>query len=195
MMAIVSSEENMIDDIKNEAEDRMGKSLTALGHNFNKIRTGRAHPGLLDGIRLEYYGAETPLNQMANITVEDARTLVVSAWDKSTVPDIERAIMKSDLGLNPSTAGEVMRIPMPALTEETRKTFVRQAKNEAEQARVSVRAARRDALAMLKELLKDKDISEDEERRAHDEVQKLTDRFVAEVEKMLAEKEADLIEI
>ena len=185
----------MIDDIKSEAEQRMGKSIEALSHNFNKIRTGRAHPSLLDGIRLEYYGADTPLNQMANISVEDARTLTVTAWDKSTVPDIERAILKSDLGLNPSTAGEVMRIPMPPLTEETRKTFIKQARSEAESARVSVRNARRDALSMLKELLKEKDISEDEEHRAQDNVQKLTDRFVAEVEKLLTVKEADLLEI
>jgi ribosome recycling factor len=185
----------MIEDIKKEAEERMGKSLEALGHNFNKIRTGRAHPSLLEGIRVEYYGADTPLNQMANISVEDARTLTVTAWDKSAIPDIERAIMKSDLGLNPSTAGEVMRIPMPPLTEETRRTFIKQARHEAEAARVSVRNARRDANSMLKDLLKDKDISEDEERRAQDEVQKLTDRFVGEVEKLLAVKEADLLEI
>ena len=185
----------MIDDIKQEAEERMGKSLEALGHHFNKIRTGRAHPSLLDGIRLDYYGADTPLNQMANISVEDARTLTVTAWDKSMVPAIEKAILKSDLGLNPATAGEVMRIPMPALTEETRKAFIRQARHESESARVSVRNARRDALGMLKELLKEKDISEDEERKAENDIQKLTDRFVAEVEKMLAVKEADLIEI
>ena len=185
----------MIDDIKSEAQERMGKSLEALGHNFNKIRTGRAHPSILDGIRVEYYGADTPLSQMANISVEDARTLVVTAWDKSSVPDIERAIMKSSLGLNPSTAGEVMRIPMPALTEETRKGFIRQARAEAESARVSVRNARRDAMAMLKDLLKEKDISEDEERRAEDEIQKLTDKFIAEVETALSDKEADLLEI
>ncbi|MEP5765337.1 MAG: ribosome recycling factor [Halieaceae bacterium] len=185
----------MIDDIKSEAQERMGKSLEALSHNFNKIRTGRAHPSLLDGIKLDYYGASTPLNQMANISVEDARTLTLTAWDKSVVPDIEKAILKSDLGLNPSTAGEVIRIPMPALTEETRKGFIRQAKAEAESARVSVRNARRDAISMLKDLLKEKDISEDEEHRAEDDVQKLTDKYVADVEKMLADKEADLLEI
>jgi ribosome recycling factor len=185
----------MIDDIKKDAEQRMGKSLEALGHNFNKIRTGRAHPSLLDSIRLDYYGAITPLNQMANVTVEDARTLSVTAWDKATVPDIERAIHKSDLGLNPATAGEVIRIPMPMLTEETRKGYTRQAKAEAESARVSVRNARRDALSILKDLLKEKEISEDEEHRAQDDVQKLTDRFIAEVEKSLAEKESDLLEI
>jgi ribosome recycling factor len=194
-LAVTGREYKMIDDIKSEAEQRMGKSMEALSHNFNKIRTGRAHPSLLDGIRIEYYGADTPLNQMANISVEDARTLTVTAWDKSTVPDIERAILKSDLGLNPATAGEVMRIPMPPLTQETRKTFIKQARAEAESARVSVRSARRDALSMLKELLKEKDISEDEERRAQDVVQKLTDRFVAEVEKLLTVKEADLLEI
>lgn len=185
----------MIDDIKKDAEERMGKSLEALGHNFNKIRTGRAHPSLLDGIKVEYYGSVTPLNQMANINVDDARTLTVTAWDKSVVPEIEKAIMKSALGLNPSSAGEVIRIPMPALTEETRKGFIRQARNEAEAARVSVRNARRDAISMLKDLLKEKDISEDEDRKAQDEVQKLTDRFVAEVEKSLAGKESDLLEI
>lgn len=185
----------MIDDIKKEAKERMGKSLEALGHNFNKIRTGRAHPSLLDGIRMDYYGADTPLNQLANISVEDARTLSVTAWDKSTVPDIEKAIMKSDLGLNPSSAGEVIRIPMPALTEETRKGYIKQARREAESARVSVRSARRDALAMLKELLKEKDISEDEERRGGEDVQKITDAFIADVEKSLSGKESDLLEI
>jgi ribosome recycling factor len=185
----------MIDDIKKEAKERMGKSLEALGHNFNKIRTGRAHPSLLDGIRMDYYGADTPLTQMANISVEDARTLSVTAWDKSMVPDIEKAIMKSDLGLNPSSAGEVIRIPMPALTEETRKGYIKQARREAESARVSVRSARRDALAMLKELLKEKDISEDEERRGGEDVQKITDAFIADVEKSLSAKESDLLEI
>lgn len=185
----------MINDIKTEANERMEKSLEALGHNFNKIRTGRAHPSLLDGLRIEYYGAETPINQMANINVEDARTLSVSAWDKSMVPAIEKAIMKSGLGLNPATAGEVIRIPMPMLTEETRKGYIKQARAEAESARVSVRNARRDAMAMLKELQKDKDISEDDERRGADEIQKLTDGFVARIEKMLAEKETDLMEV
>ena len=185
----------MIEDIKQEAEERMGKSLEALTHNFNKIRTGRAHPSILDGIRMEYYGADTPLNQMANVSVEDARTLTVTAWDKSQVPDIERAIMKSDLGLNPSTAGEVIRIPMPALTEETRKTYIRQARAEAESARVSVRSARRDAISMLKELLKEKEISEDQERKAQDGVQKITDEFIGKVDKVVEVKEAELMEI
>ena len=185
----------MIDDIKQETEERMGKALDALSHNFNKIRTGRAHPSLLDSIRVEYYGAETPLNQLANINIEDARTLSVIAFDKAITPDIERAIMKSDLGLNPATAGEVIRIPMPVLTEETRKGYIKQARAEAESARVSVRNARRDGLGMLKELLKEKEISEDEERRGQDVIQKLTDDFVAKVEKALSEKETDLMAI
>lgn len=185
----------MIDDIKSEARERMEKSLEALGHNFNKIRTGRAHPSLLDGLRVEYYGAETPISQMANISVEDARTLTLTAWDKSTIPQIEKAIMKSDLGLNPATSGVVIRIPMPMLTEETRKGFIRQARQEAESARVSVRNARRDAMAMLKDLLKEKDISEDEERRGEDDVQKLTDTFIARADQLLAKKETDLMEI
>jgi len=185
----------VIDDTKNEARERMEKSLEALAHNFNKIRTGRAHPSLLDGVRVEYYGADTPLSQMANISVEDARTLSLTPWDKSVVPQIERAIMKSDLGLNPSTAGGVIRIPMPMLTEETRKGFAKQARHEAESARVSVRNARRDAMAMLKELVKEKEISEDDERRGQEDIQKLTDSFVARIEKLLADKEADLMEI
>jgi ribosome recycling factor len=185
----------VIEDIKTEAGERMEKSLDALAHNFNKIRTGRAHPSILDGLRVEYYGSETPLSQVANVNVEDARTLSLTVWDKSMIQDVERAIMKSDLGLNPATAGEVIRIPMPALTEETRKGFIRQARKEAESARVSVRNARRDAISMLKELVKDKEISEDDERRGQDAVQKLTDSFVARVEKMLADKEADLMEI
>ena len=185
----------MIEDVKSEAKERMEKSVEALVHNFNKIRTGRAHPSILDSVKVEYYGAETPLNQMANINVEDGRTLALMPWDRSMIPQIERAIMKSDLGLNPATSGEVIRIPMPALTEETRKGFIRQARSEAEAARVSVRNARRDAMNMLKELVKEKDISEDDERRGQDSVQKLTDGYVERIEKMLAEKEADLMEI
>ena len=185
----------MIDDIKQDTEERMGKALEALSHNFNKIRTGRAHPSLLDSIRIEYYGAETPLNQLANINIEDARTLSVVAFDKAITPDIERAILKSDLGLNPATAGDVIRIPMPVLTEETRKGYIKQARAEAEFARVSVRNARRDGLGMLKELLKEKEISEDEERRGQDVIQKLTDDYIAKVETALGEKETDLMAI
>ena len=185
----------MINDIKEEAAQRMENSLEALAHNFNKIRTGRAHPSLLDGLKIEYYGSDTPLNQVANVNVEDARTLSLTVWDRSMIPEVEKAIMKSDLGLNPSTAGEVIRIAMPMLTEETRKGFTRQARTEAEAARVSVRNARRDAMGMLKELVKDKEIGEDDERRGQEEVQKLTDGYVAKIEKQLADKEADLMEI
>ena len=173
----------------------MRKSVEALGTALNKIRTGRAHPSLLDGVRVSYYGSEMPLSQVANITVEDGRMLVVTPWEKNMVPDVEKAIMKSDLGLNPSTAGTVIRLPMPALTEETRKGYIKQARHEAESARVAVRNIRKDVNGDLKDLLKDKAISEDEERRALDDVQKLTDRFVAEIDQQLAGKEKDLMEI
>lgn len=185
----------MIKDIKSDADERMQKSLEALGHHFNKIRTGRAHPSLLDGIKVSYYGAETPLSQVANVNVEDARTLSLTVWDRSMIPDVERAIMKSDLGLNPATAGEVVRIPMPMLTQETRKGYIKQARSEAEAARVSIRNARRDAMNLLKELLKEKEISEDDERRGQDAVQKLTDTYIGKVDALLAEKESDLMEI
>jgi ribosome recycling factor len=173
----------------------MQKSIEALGHNFNKIRTGRAHPSLLDGIKVEYYGSDTPLNQVANINIEDARTLSLQVWDRTMISAVEKAIMKSDLGLNPSSAGEVIRIPMPMLTEETRKGYIKQARAEAEAARVSLRNARRDAMSMLKDLVKEKEISEDDERRGQDEVQKLTDKMVKKVDELLAAKEADLMEI
>lgn len=185
----------MINEIRKEAEARMKKSIEALSHAFNKIRTGRAHPGLLDSIQIDYYGSNTPLNQVANVTVEDGRTLSVTPWEKALVPDIEKAIMASDLGLNPSTAGTVIRIPMPALTEQTRKEYIKQSRNEAETARVSIRNIRRDANTQIKDLLKAKDISEDEERRAEEDIQKLTNSYVAEVDKALAEKEKDLMEI
>lgn len=185
----------MINEIKSDTEVRMQKSLEALQSNFNRIRTGRAHPSLLDSIRVDYYGSDTPLSQVANIVVEDARTLSVTPWEKPMVQEIEKAIMKSDLGLNPATAGTVIRIPMPALTEETRKGYVRQARQEAETARVSVRNARRDAMSHLKDLVKEKEISEDEERRAQDEIQKITDAFVQKVDDALSAKEADLLEI
>ncbi|GAB1259333.1 ribosome recycling factor [Aurantivibrio plasticivorans] len=185
----------MINDIKQEAETRMQKALDALATHFNKIRTGRAHPSILDGIMVSYYGSDTPLSQVANVNVEDARTLSITPWEKQLVPDIEKAIMKSDLGLNPATAGEVIRVPMPALTEETRKGFIKQARSEAESARVSVRNVRRDAIAQLKDLQKEKEISEDDERRAQDEVQKITDKYIAKVDESLKLKEADLMEI
>jgi len=185
----------VLDEFKQDASERMQKSVDALASAFNKIRTGRAHPSILEGLRIDYYGSETPLTQMANINVEDSRTLSITPWEKSLVPEIEKAIMKSDLGLNPSTAGAVIRVPMPPLTEETRKGFIKQARQEAESARVSVRSIRRDVLADIKELQKAKEISEDEERKAHDEIQKLTDKYVARIEEALKAKEVDLLEI
>jgi ribosome recycling factor len=185
----------MINEIKSEAEARMKKSLESLGHAFNRIRTGRAHPSILEGITVSYYGVDTPLQQLANINVEDSRTLSITPWEKGAVQAIEKAIMMSDLGLNPNTAGMTIRIPMPALTEETRKNFIKHAKSEAETARVSVRNIRRDANGQLKDLLKEKSISEDDDRRAQDDVQKLTDKYIADVDKAFAAKERDLMEI
>lgn len=185
----------MIEEIKDDAETRMQKSLDALASTFTRIRTGRAHPGILDGITVEYYGADTPLSQVANINVEDARTLAISPWEKQLVPQIEKAILKSDLGLNPATSGDLIRIPMPALTEETRKGFIKQARAEAETARVSIRNIRRDALGDLKDLLKEKEITEDEDRRAQEQVQKITDKFIAAVDSSLDTKESELMEI
>ena len=185
----------MINDIKKDAEARMKKSIEALGNHFNKIRTGRAHPSILDGIMVNYYGSETPLSQLANINVEDARTLSVSPWERNLVPEIEKAIMKSNLGLNPSTNNGLIRLPLPMLTEETRKNFIKQARAEAENGRVVVRNVRRDVLGDVKALLKDKAISEDDDRRAHDEIQKITDKYIAEVDKALAAKEIDLMAV
>lgn len=185
----------MIEEFIDDAEQRMDKTLEALDHAMNKIRTGRAHPKILDSIMVPYYGNDTPLAQVANLSILDARTIGVTPWEKNLVGDIEKAIMKSDLGLNPSTSGAVIRIPMPPLTEETRKGFIRQARREAEQSRVSVRNIRRDVISDIKSLLKEKDITEDEERNAHEKVQKVTDRFIGAVEKVLAAKEKDLMEI
>ena len=185
----------MIADIKKDAENRMGKAVEALENNFKKIRTGRAHPSLLDGIMVNYYGTETPLSQVANINIDDARTLAVSPWERNLVPEIEKAIMKSNLGLNPSTNGGLIRIPLPMLTEETRKTFIKQARAEAENGRVAVRNVRRDVINDIKALLKDKAIGEDEDRRAQDDIQKITDKYIAEVDKALAAKEQDLMAI
>ena len=185
----------MINELKNDAEVRMSKSLDALANAFNKIRTGRAHSSLLNGISVDYYGVDTPLSRAASIVVEDSRTLSVTPWERSLIPEIEKAIMKSDLGLNPTTAGTVIRIPLPALTEETRKNYGKQAKAEAESSRVSIRNIRRDILSELKDLLKEKEISEDEERKAHDDIQKITDRFVGSVDEALSVKEKDLMEI
>jgi ribosome recycling factor len=185
----------VINDIKAEAEKKMEKSLEALHSAFNKIRTGRAHPSILDSVMVNYYGQETPLKQVASVNVEDNRTLAVSPWEKNLVPVIEKAIMMADLGLNPATSGDLIRIPMPMLTEETRKNMVKQSKADAENGRVSIRNARRDANSMMKDLLKDKDISEDDVRRGEEEIQKLTDRYIAEVEKMLKAKEEDLMAV
>ncbi|GAB2780679.1 ribosome recycling factor [Halomonas shantousis] len=185
----------MINDIKKDAESRMSKSVESLQTNFHKIRTGRAHPSILDAVMVEYYGAQMPLNQVANVNVEDARTLTVTPWERPMVPKIEKAIMTSDLGLNPSTAGNVIRVPMPPLTEETRKNYIKQARAEAENARVAVRNVRRDANGDLKTLLKDKDITEDEERGATEAIQKLTDKFIADIDKLLEAKEHDLMQV
>lgn len=185
----------MINEMKDDTKQRMTKSLEALQTAFNKIRTGRAHPSLLENVMVDYYGSPTPISQLANIGTDDARTLVVTPWEDKMVSEVEKAIMKSDLGLNPSSAGKVIRVPMPMLTEETRKGYYKQAKDEAEKARVSIRNARRDANSTFKDLVKEKEISEDDERRAHDEVQKITDSYIADVEKMLQVKEADLMEI
>jgi ribosome recycling factor len=185
----------VIEELKRDAQERMQKTMVALGASLNKIRTGRAHPSILDGIRVSYYGSETPLSQVAAINVEDARTLSVVPWEKAIVPDVEKAIMKSDLGLNPSTAGTVIRIPMPMLTEETRRGFIKRAKQEAEHSRVAIRNIRRDILADIKELLKEKEISEDQDHKAQEDIQKITDRFIADIDKMLAAKETDLMEI
>lgn len=185
----------MIDEIISDAEVRMSKSIDSLHTEFAKIRTGRAHPSLLDQIHVDYYGADTPINQVANVSVEDSRTLVVTPWEKDMVTKVEKAIMGSDLGLNPATAGTVIRIPMPPLTEERRRDLVKVVKQEAEQARVAIRNIRRDANSDFKDLLKEKEISEDEERKAEERIQKLTDSFVGKIDKILADKEAELMEV
>lgn len=185
----------MISDVMKESEERMKKSVHSLEIAFNKIRTGRAHPGILDSVKVNYYGSDMPINQVANVVVEDARTISISPWEKKMLHEIERAIMKSDLGLNPSNNGDVIRVPMPALTEQTRREYTKQAKAEAENARVAVRSIRRDANTHCKELLKDKAISEDEARRAEQTIQKMTDNYVAIIDKKFSEKEADLLSI
>lgn len=184
----------MIKEILQDAKQRMGKSVDALRHELQKLRTGRAHTSLLDHITVEYYGAEVPLGQVANINVEDSRTLTIVPWEKPMVSVIEKAIMNSDLGLNPATAGTLIRVPLPPLTEERRKDMIKVVRQEAENGRIAIRNIRRDALSDLKELLKEKEISEDDERRAHEEVQKLTDSFVANVDSALTEKEQELLE-
>ena len=185
----------MIADIKKNVEQKMSKSLEALKADLGKVRTGRAHTGLLDHVMVDYYGSPTPVNQVANVTLTDARTIGVQPYEKNMVGPIEKAIRDSDLGLNPATNGDLIRVPMPMLTEERRRDLIKVVKGEGENAKVAVRNIRRDANEQLKKLLKDKAVGEDEERRAQDDVQKLTDRFVAEIDKALQAKEADLMAI
>jgi ribosome recycling factor len=185
----------MIADIKKNVEQKMSKSLEALKADFGKVRTGRAHTGILDHVMVDYYGNPTPVNQVANVTLTDARTIGVQPYEKNMIGPIEKAIRDSDLGLNPATNGDIIRVPMPMLTEERRRDLIKVVKSEAENAKVAVRNIRRDANEQLKKLLKDKTVSEDEERRAQDDVQKYTDRFVAEIDKALQVKEADLMAV
>ena len=185
----------MFEEIKKDANERMTKCIVSLREHFKRMRTGRANVGLLDGLHVEYYGADMPLNQVANVAVEDARTLTITPWDKSMVPAIEKAILKSDLGMTPATAGSVIRLPLPAMTEERRKELTKVARHEAENARVAVRSVRRDLMNELKDMLKEKLLSEDDDRRAQDEVQKLTDHYVAEIDSILAEKEKELLQV
>lgn len=184
----------MINNIKNETEQRMEKSVEAFKTQIAKIRTGRAHPSLLDNIQVEYYGAPTPLRQLANVVAEDARTLAIAVFDRSLISAVEKAIINSDLGLNPSSAGTTIRVPLPPLTEERRKDLVKIVRSEAEQGRVAIRNIRRDANDQIKALLKDKAISEDEERRAQDAIQKLTDSYIKNVDDVLADKEKELMD-
>lgn len=185
----------MIADVKQSAEQKMQKSVEALKTDLAKVRTGRAHTGLLDHIHVDYYGSPTPINQVANVTLLDSRTIGVSPWEKKMANVIEKAIRESDLGLNPASVGDVIRVPMPALTEERRKELVKVVKGDSENARVAVRNVRRDANEQLKKLLKDKAISEDEDRRAQEDIQKLTDKYIAEVDKVFQTKEAELMAI
>lgn len=185
---------NVINEIRKDAETRMDKCVEAFKNQISKVRTGRASPNLLDGIHVEYYGSATPLRQLANIVVEDSRTLAITVFDRTLGPAVEKAIMASDLGLNPMSAGTVIRVPLPPLTEERRKDLIKVVRGEAEQGRVSVRNVRRDANDKLKAQLKDKTISEDEERRAQDDVQKLTDGFIKKIDAALAEKEKELMD-
>ena len=185
----------MIADIKKSAEQKMAKSVETLKNDLGKVRTGRAHTGLLDHIQVDYYGTPMPVNQCANVTLADARTIGVQPWEKKMIPVIEKAIRDSDLGLNPVTSGDLIRVPMPALTEERRRDLIKVVRHEAENARIAVRNIRRDANEHLKKLLKDHAVAEDEERHAQADVQKLTDRYIAEVDKLLAAKEADLMAV
>ncbi|WP_448248646.1 ribosome recycling factor [Thalassotalea agariperforans] len=185
----------MINEIKQSAQERMGKSIDSLKTNLNKIRTGRAHPSLLDNITIEYYGMDTPLNQVGNVSVADARTLAITVFDKSMISAVEKAILSSDLGLNPSSQGTLIRIPLPPLTEERRKDLVKVVRGEAENGKIAIRNIRRDSNSDLKSLNKEKEISDDELRQSEDEIQKITDEYVKKVDAILAEKEKELMEI
>jgi len=185
----------MIDDIQKRTSERMRKSIEALKHEFAKIRTGRAHPSLLEHVHVNYYGNDVPLSQAANITAEDARTLAITPWERTMIPVIEKAILTSDLGLNPSTTGTVIRVPLPSLTEQRRKDLIKVVRHETENGRVAVRNIRRDANTELKSAMKDKHISEDDEKRGEELIQKLTDQFTKEIDKLLEEKESDLMAI
>ena len=185
----------MLDEIKKDAGDRMGKSVASLNQDLTKIRTGRAHTSLLDHITVEYYGSQVPLNQVSNVNVEDSRTLTITPWEKEMVQVIEKAIMGSDLGLNPASAGTVIRVPLPPLTEERRKDMIRVVRNEAEGGRIAVRNIRRDAIHDIKDLLKEKMIGEDDEHRAEDEIQVITDKYIAQIDALLADKESELMEV
>src|SRR3984957_6790669 len=185
----------MIDDIKKDAQTRMAKCVQTFQTDMKKLRTGRAHPSLIEHLKVDYYGTDTPLSQVANIAVEDGRTLVVSPWEKTMVQPIEKAIYKSDLGLTPMTAGTIIRIPMPPLTEERRREFTKVVRQDAEGARVAVRNVRRDVMSNIKEALKEKLISQDDERRAETDVQKLTDKHVADIDQMLAAKEKEIMQV
>ena len=185
----------MLEEIKQETLERMEKSISSLESSLQKIRTGRANPSLLDAIQIDYYGNMTPLSQVSNISVQDAKTLLISPWEKNLVPDIEKAIQSSDLGLNPATSGDVIRVILPDLTEETRRDLIKVAKSEAENSKIALRNQRRDANGLLKEYLKEKEISEDDERRGQEIIQNLTDDFISKVEQLLELKEKDLLEI
>ena len=185
----------MIDEIHSDANNRMGKSLSSLETDFSKVRAGRAHPSLLDQITVEYYGSMVPLSQVSNVSAEDSRTLKVSPWEKDMVGPIEKAILTSDLGLNPNTQGQVMRIPLPPLTEERRKELVKVVRDEAENTRVAIRNIRRDAISDFRELLKEKEVSEDEAHKAEDNIQKITDQHISLIERSLTDKENSLLEI
>jgi len=185
----------MLEEIKQETLERMEKSITSLESSLQKLRTGRANPALLDSIQIDYYGNMTPLSQVSNISVQDAKTLLISPWEKNLVPDIEKAILTSDLGINPATSGDVIRVILPDLTEETRRDLIKVAKSEAENSKIALRNQRRDANGLLKEYLKEKEISEDDERRGQEIIQNLTDDFISKVEQLFVSKEKDLLEI